>query len=311
VVMGGMAEKINLLVAGGTRFYSDKVIVQTEGTSMFSISPLSLDKGEALKSVPGVAAVSAGIGGLLDPETTMSFGMPPMFSGSDMAGDEYESFQMTYAAGRALRPEDTGCVVVGIDYGLAPEAPFPQGLNDCLWAWRWLRSHADSAAGPWYVAGDSAGANLALSAMIDLRGAGEPLPDAALLFYGVYSADHSTPSHRRCGDGSFGLSSAKMAWYRAHYLADGRASGHDPRVSPLHADLQGLPPLLVTGAELDPLFDDSAALARKLAETDTPYEFRRYAGVNHGFMQMGSVLPEARQAFRDAGAFLRARRQTE
>ena len=84
VVMGSMAEKINLLVAGGTRFYSDKVIVQTEGTSMFSMSPLSLSKRGALEAVPGVAAVTAGIGGLLDPETTMSFGMPPMFGGSDM-----------------------------------------------------------------------------------------------------------------------------------------------------------------------------------------------------------------------------------
>ncbi len=115
VVMGSMAEKINLLVAGGTRFYSDKVIVQTEGTSMFSIAPLSLSKREALESVPGVAAVTGGIGGLLDPETTMSFGMPPMFSGSDMVGDKYESFQMTYVDGRALTPEDIGSVVVGSD----------------------------------------------------------------------------------------------------------------------------------------------------------------------------------------------------
>jgi acetyl esterase/lipase len=102
-----------------------------------------------------------------------------------------------------------------------------------------------------------------------------------------------------------------MAWYRAHYLAGGRGSADDPRVSPLHASLHGLPPLLVTGAELDPLFDDSAMLAKRLADTDTPYEFRRYAGVNHGFMQMGSELPEARQAFRDAAAFLRGRRPTE
>ena len=203
--------------------------------------------------------------------------------------------------------DETGCVVVGIDYGLAPETPFPQGLNDCVWAWRWLRSHAESAASPWFISGDSAGANLALSCMLELRDAGEPLPDAALLFYGVYSADHASPSHRRCGDGSFGLSSAKMAWYRAHYLAGARGHADDPRVSPLHADLHGLPPLLVTGAELDPLFDDSAALAKKLADTDTPFEFRRYAGVNHGFMQMGGVLPEAKAAFRDAAAFLRGR----
>lgn len=217
----------------------------------------------------------------------------------------------THLGAMARLAEHSGCVVVGIDYGLAPEAPFPHGLNDCLWAWRWLRSHAAAHAAPWFIAGDSAGANLALAAMIEMRDAGEALPDAALLFYGVYSADHGTPSHRRCGDGSFGLSSAKMAWYRQHYLAGGRGHAADPRVSPLHADLAGLPPLLVTGAELDPLFDDSAALAKKLAETDTPFEFRRYAGMNHGFMQMGSALPEARQAFRDAAAFLRGRRHTE
>lgn len=212
----------------------------------------------------------------------------------------------THRGAMARLAEASGATVVGIDYGLAPEAPFPHGLNDCLWAWRWLRSHADSPGGPWFMAGDSAGANLALAATIELRDAGEPLPQAALLFYGVYSADHDSLSHRRCGQGDFGLSSAKMAWYRVHYLAGGRAHADDPRVSPLHADLRGLPPLLLTGADLDPLFDDSTALAKKLADTDTPFEFRRYVGMNHGFMQLGAELPEARQAFRDAGAFVRA-----
>jgi acetyl esterase/lipase len=212
----------------------------------------------------------------------------------------------THRGAMARLADACGCTVIGIDYGLAPEAPFPSGLNDCVWAWRWLRSQANDDLAPWFIAGDSAGANLALSTMIELRDAGEALPDAGLLFYGVYSADHGTPSHRRCGDGSFGLSSAKMAWYRAHYLAGGRGHPDDPRVSPLHADVKGLPPLLVTGAELDPLFDDSTALAAKLATADARFEFRRYVGMNHGFMQMGSELPEARQAFRDAAVFLSA-----
>ncbi len=215
----------------------------------------------------------------------------------------------THLGAMARLAEVTGCSVIGIDYGLAPEAPFPAGLNDCAWAWRWLRSQADDS-GLCSVAGDSAGANLALATMIDLRNAGESLPDAALLFYGVYSADHKSASHRRCGSGEFGLSSDKMAWYRRHYLAGSTKAAHDesdPRVSPLWADLSGLPPLLVTAAELDPLFDDSTALAKRLADTDTPFEFRRYAGMNHGFMQLASELPEARLAFDDAAAFLRAR----
>jgi len=214
----------------------------------------------------------------------------------------------THRGAMARLAERTGCEVIGIDYGLAPEHPFPHGLNDCSWAWRWLRAQPQQGAAdrPWFVAGDSAGANLALAMIIDLRQAGEPLPDAALLFYGVYDADHATASHLRCGDGSFGLSSAKMAWYRAHYLAGG-ASAEDPRVSPLRAALHDLPPLFVSAAELDPLQDDSAALAARLAEAGVSHEFKRYAGVHHGFMQMADFLPEADQAFDDAAAFLRAR----
>jgi hypothetical protein len=59
----------------------------------------------------------------------------------------------THRGAMARLAELTGCVVVGVDYGLAPEAPFPHGLNDCVWAWRWLRSHADSAGAPWFIGG--------------------------------------------------------------------------------------------------------------------------------------------------------------
>ena len=212
----------------------------------------------------------------------------------------------THLGAMARLAERTACAVVGIDYALAPEAPFPQGLNDCSWAWRWLRAQPGAMRRPWFVAGDSAGANLALAMMLDLRHAGEALPDAALLFYGVYDADHDTASHRCCGDGSFGLSSAKMAWYRAHYLAGGEGAD-DPRVSPLRAaSLRGLPPLFVSAAELDPLHDDSARLAARLAESGVAHQFKPYAGLHHGFMQMAGLLPEADRAFDDAAAFVQA-----
>ena len=85
VVMGGMAEKIGLLVSGGTEYYSDKVTVLADGGSLFfSGALLSYNKYDAIKSVPGVAGVWPPSMGLLDTETSMSFGMPPMFSGSDM-----------------------------------------------------------------------------------------------------------------------------------------------------------------------------------------------------------------------------------
>lgn len=209
--------------------------------------------------------------------------------------------------------ELTGFAVVGIDYGLAPQAPFPEGLNDSVWAWRWLRAgqgapiagtSIPALTGPWLVSGDSAGANIALSLMLDLRHAGEPLPDAALLFYGVYSADHQTASHKQCGGGQFGLSTEKMAWYRSLYISGQRQDPNDPRVSPALADLTGLPPIYLNAAGLDCLKDDSVLLAQRLAAAGVPHQFDVVPGVVHGFMQMSKELPEALQAFKDAAAFV-------
>jgi putative ABC transport system permease protein len=116
VVMGSMAEKINLLVSGGTRYYADKVTVSAEGSaSMFGTSILSLDKLDEILAVPGVAEASATVGTLLDPDSSMSFGMPPLLMGGDMRGEALESFKVTYSAGRALTPADVGGVLVGAD----------------------------------------------------------------------------------------------------------------------------------------------------------------------------------------------------
>ena len=114
VVMGGMAEKMGLLVDGGTKYYSDKVVVGADGT-LYSGAPLSLSKADEIRKVDGVAEVTSGIGALLDPDTTMSFGMPPMFDGSDMRGEHLEGFPLEFAKGRALTPDDVGCVVLGSD----------------------------------------------------------------------------------------------------------------------------------------------------------------------------------------------------
>lgn len=115
VVMGSMAEKINLLVAGGTDYYSDKVVVQSEGSALYSATPLSYGKLDTIKAVPGVAEVAGTIDALLDTEQGMSFGMPPMISGSDMRGQDLESFDMSVTSGRLLAPGDNGKVVVGCD----------------------------------------------------------------------------------------------------------------------------------------------------------------------------------------------------
>ncbi len=203
--------------------------------------------------------------------------------------------------------EATGCTVHGVDYALAPEQPFPQGLNDCAWAWRWLRAQ-HGAHGPWVLAGDSAGANLSMGLMLDLHHLGEPLPDAGLLFYGAYAPDFHTPSNQRLGDGRFGMSTARMQTYWQQYLGREPAHAIDPRACPLHASpeqLAALPPLWVTAAQLDPLHDDSLHLAQRLAEAGVRHRFQSYEGVQHGFMQMSWAVPELRSAFTDAARFLR------
>ena len=115
VVMGGMAEKINLLVDGGVRFYGDKVTVSAEGSGMLGGGYLSIDKLAEVEAVDGVAAASADISMLLDSEGGMSFGMPAMIMGTDQRGIGYESFELTLQEGRDFTPEERGVAVVGSD----------------------------------------------------------------------------------------------------------------------------------------------------------------------------------------------------
>ncbi len=204
--------------------------------------------------------------------------------------------------------ERTQFAVFGIDYALAPEFPFPCGLDDCTWAWRWLRSQAPSGH-PWFVAGDSSGANLALSMMADLRNLNQPLPEGAALVYGAYCGESGSESQTLYGQGQFGLTTARMAWFLNNYAPEKVPKSARPRLFPIEADLNDLPPLLVIAAELDPLRDDSMTLAKKLMQTNTPYEFRLAAGVIHNFLHWSEVLPEAAAVLDDIAAFMQRRRQ--
>ena len=118
VVMGSIAEKLTLLVDGGVKYYEGKVVIvpKVEGAAQGSSSLLSIDKQRDIEKIHGVAAVSAEVSARLTTETiTVSFGPPPTVAGSDGKGDNYETFKLTYAEGRALRPFENGKVTVGSD----------------------------------------------------------------------------------------------------------------------------------------------------------------------------------------------------
>jgi putative ABC transport system permease protein len=121
VVMGSMAEKINLLIDGGTRYYSDKVVV-TDGSasaSGFSTTPIAVGRIGEIEAVPGVARASASIYMLLDEKGGMSMGVPQGIVGSDMRANDLESFKLTMKEGRDLTPQDRGVAVVGCDIAKA------------------------------------------------------------------------------------------------------------------------------------------------------------------------------------------------
>jgi acetyl esterase len=203
----------------------------------------------------------------------------------------------------------SGLRVASLDYRMAPEHPFPAPLDDCVAATRWLASNAGEIgfeADRIGLAGDSAGGNLALATLLALRDDGDRLPRTAALIYGAFSADLASPSHREFGGGEYVLSTPVMQWFWDHYVPDARRR-NDPLVSPLHADLRGLPPLYVSAAELDPLRDDSERLAGRLALAGVDFDYRLWRGVCHACIMMSRMLPAADEQIAQVADFLRQR----
>ena len=209
-----------------------------------------------------------------------------------------------------LLARETRTRVLAIDYRLAPEHPFPAPLEDCQAAWRWLvaqAAHDAGLAGPLAVAGDSAGANLALSVILRESELKRPAPQAGLLFYGIFSSDLDSPSYRRFATGH-GLTQAAMADFFDWYVpgAGPESPRHDPLVQQIAASeavLARLPPLFLNAAGLDVLLCDTLGFAARLEEVGASFELQVHEGVHHGFLQFSSRLEEARRAMALAAAF--------
>ena len=187
----------------------------------------------------------------------------------------------------------TGCVVVAVDYRLAPEHPFPAAVDDCLAAYAWVqRSHLELGCAPGRVGvmGDSAGGNLAAVVALATRTGAVPPPLAQGLIYPVVDARLDTPSMRSLGQGFF-LTREGMEAYREHYLPD-PADWETWQVSPLLAeDKRGVAPALIVTAGFDPLRDDGAGYAHALECYGVAVEYRCYDDMVHGFFGMG-VVPD-------------------
>ena len=181
----------------------------------------------------------------------------------------------------------TGARVVSVDYRLAPEHPFPAGLDDAedVLRWLWTEDPGRSLG----VAGDSAGASL--TAGLALRARDHQVPLAAqLLLYPATDPGMTSPSIAENAEGYF-LTRRDMAWFYQKYLPGGPASA--PEADLGHADVAGVAPAIVATAEFDPLRDEGSAYADRLTNAGVPTQYVPGPGLVHGFASFLGVVAAA------------------
>jgi acetyl esterase len=204
----------------------------------------------------------------------------------------------------------TGAVVIGVEYSWAPEATFPRQIEEIVDVVDWLRDDGAASgidARRLALAGDSAGATLAIAAALALRDAGSPdAVNALVLNYGAFDADCTRASYQRFGDGSYLLSTAEMQWMWLQYLGSHGDRAH-PLACPLHADLAGLPPCFLAIAESDILHDENVAMAERLHAAAVPTRATIYPGTVHGFLEAVAVARVSSEAIDDASRWLAGR----
>ena len=199
------------------------------------------------------------------------------------------------------------CIVVSVDYRLAPEHKFPAAADDALEAYQWVSDHAEELDGDprrTAIAGDSAGGNITAVTAIGIRDAGEIPPLLQILIYPVTGGAPETPSHHEFADGLL-LTRANILWFYGQYL-DRPEDASDPRFAPLlDDDLSGLPPALVIVAGYDPLRDEGIAYAERLRQAGVQTELTNYEGMVHGFLSLADAVDQGKTAIDQVAAALR------
>jgi epsilon-lactone hydrolase len=196
----------------------------------------------------------------------------------------------------------SGCRVLAINYRLAPEHRFPAALDDALAAYGWMLDRGLKSGNVAFV-GDSAGGNLVLAAMLVLRERRLPLPASAVLMspwtdlaatgVSYVSRAEADPIHQR-----------PMILALAKDYLGGQGDPCDPLVSPLYADLAGLPPLLIQVGDRETVLDDSVMLAEKARAAGVEVNLEVWDGMIHVFQMFGAELPEAHPAIASIAGFL-------
>jgi monoterpene epsilon-lactone hydrolase len=191
----------------------------------------------------------------------------------------------------------TGCAVLGVNYRLAPENPFPAAINDALSAYKWLLHHPyphNHIA----FAGVSAGGGLALSLMLRLKQEKLPLPAAGICICPWVDLAKTTYT-----DVKDIISKDKLLLASQSYVGD-----HDPKnplISPLYGDLEGLPPLLIHTGTKELLYEEIIAFADKAKKSKTAVTLKKFANLAHTWHLFASDIPEGQKAINQIGIYLK------
>ena len=195
-----------------------------------------------------------------------------------------------------------GCRVLGLDYRLAPENPFPAPVEDTIAAYRWLLSNGANSD-KIVIGGDSAGGGLMVAALVALRYLGEPLPAAGVGISAWTDMEATGQSFKTNAEADPSITRDGVLNIAKTYLED-----KDPRAplaSPIHADLHGLPPLLLQVGSIEALLDDTYMLAERAEEAGVPVEVEVWDDMPHVWHDYAPILTEARQAIGRIGEFVR------
>lgn len=215
-----------------------------------------------------------------------------------------------WAAFVARLAQACDCAILFIDYSLMPEAPFPAGLNDCLDAYAWLQQNSPVMCAPFepekiFIAGDSAGGNLALACLLALKGKKLPLPDKALAISPCTDFTASGESMVSRKDQDPIINPLGIPLLAQAYLKNSNEAETYPFVSPLFGDLAGLPPLMLQTGEAEVLLDDTLRFAEKAKLAGVEVELDTWPDMPHVFQGFAPFLPQASEAIERIGKFFK------
>ncbi len=197
--------------------------------------------------------------------------------------------------------KDSGIGALLYDYRLAPENPFPAGMNDTLTAYRWI---LDQGVRPenMMIVGESAGGGLCLATLVALRDQGLPLPRAGVALSPWLDLTSSSDSFRRNAKRDI---STLDSWYIWGPYYVGENDPKHPWISPLYADLHGLPPVLIEVGDYEIMHDDAVSFAGKAKAAGMDVTLRIWQGMVHCFPIMAPMFPEATQAWDEIIAYIK------